>query len=883
MHRLFTIVLLLVFTLGTSLVAEEIICRYCQNSANVYLPRGMKLEGKYHYAPDRQVDVQHIKIDVTPNFEQRTVKGTTTLTVAPIQDEVKVLTLDAYNLRILEIRCKEAKVEDFVSTRQDLKIVFEQALSVATVYDIVIDYEAQPEMGLYFRTPSMGYPASDTHIWTQGEAHESQHWFPCFDYPNERSTSEVICHVPSDMTVLSNGRKESEIIDDNGLKSVHWLQDKPHVNYLICLVAGHFQQLEKQHGELKLGFYSQPSVAEHASNTFDETERMMKFFEEEIGFPFPWAKYDQVTIHDFVAGGMENTTLTTLTIDTIFSNQTENLQSSRGLVAHELAHQWFGDYVTCKDWSHLWLNEGFATYYAALYEGERFGRDTLLYELYLDAKDRIFPSGDDKRPIVYNQYSNPMEQFDFRSYPKGSWVLHMLRAQLGEDTYRQCIREYLRKHALSDVVSDDLRQVIEDVTGKSMDRFFDQWLYHAGHPKLKISYEWLPETKLAKLHIEQIQSQHETSMLFELPASVRFCFDDNFVDHACVVTKDREDFYFALAQQPKAVRFDPQYALLAEVEFDKPDGMLLEDLKSNTEVIGRIHACEQLSNRKTQEVVKALQSVMLSDPFFGVRIAAANALDRTKTPEAQLALQQSWDQQSDARVRSRIVALMLRQNLPEVRQFALKVLEKENNPSIRSLSLTHLAKFYGTEIRNVLVQHLDAESFNNDEARAAIEAIEASADETLVPVLIDAVRRHASQWKPGTVSIALESIARLSSELDDQEGSRNFLVEFTQSPRMATKKSAIRALGLTGDPRARMFIEPFLSESDEELRKVARSALNDLQNSKPLVPEELKSLQTSMEQLQENVNQLKIKLEETESVLKSLQKKSAAESSAAAP
>ncbi len=572
---------------------------------------------------------------------------------------MKVLNLNAYNLRVQHVRCEGAEVEDFISTRRELKIVFKDALAIGKTYNLSIDYMAQPEMGLYFRTPAMGYLPTDTHIWTQGEAHESQHWYPCFDYPNERSTSEVICHIAADMEVLSNGRKLSETIEDNGKKAVRWLQDKPHANYLICLVAGYFSKLEMRHGELELGFYSQPSVAEHASNSFDETDKMMEFFEEEIGIPFPWDKYDQVTIQDFTAGGMENTTLTTLTNNTIFSKQTENLQSSRGLVAHELAHQWFGDYVTCKDWSHLWLNEGFATYYAILYEGKRFGRDAMLYELYLDANDRIFPSRDDKRPIVYNQYQNPMEQFDFRSYPKGSWVLHMLRSQLGDETYRNCIREYIGKHALSDVVTDDLRQVIEDITGKPMDRFFDQWLYHSGHPRLKLSYEWMPETKLAKIHVEQTQPQHETSMLFELPAVLRFRLGDIYVDKALVISKDKEDFYFSLPTQPTTVRFDPEFTILAEVDFDKPDGMLLEDLKQLDDMIGRLLACKQLASRKTQEVTNALRKVMLEDPFFGVRRFAADALDRIKTAESQLALQESWNQQSDARVRSRVVDLML--------------------------------------------------------------------------------------------------------------------------------------------------------------------------------------------------------------------------------
>ena len=350
-------------------LAEEAICRYCVDGFAKYLPAGSQLEGKYHYAPDRQVDVLHIKLDVTPDFDDRTVAGTASITAKVIAKPVGVLRLDAVNLNVKEVRCDEAKVGDFHTSREDLQIAFAEPLGPGTEFTVHVEYSAEPIKGLYFRTPDMGYPKTDTHIWTQGETHEARHWFPCFDYPNERSSTEIICRVPEDMVVLSNGELKSEKVDDDGLKAVRWLQEKPHVNYLICLVAGHFEKLEKKHRDVPLGFYTQPTLAKYAENSFADTKQIMAFFEDEIGLPFPWVKYDQVTIRDFTAGGMENTTLTTLMHGTIFDKATENLRTSRRLDAHEMAHQWFGDYVTCKDWSHLWLNEGFATFYTHLYEG----------------------------------------------------------------------------------------------------------------------------------------------------------------------------------------------------------------------------------------------------------------------------------------------------------------------------------------------------------------------------------------------------------------------------------------------------------------------------------------------------------------------------------
>src|SRR5690606_2457874 len=255
---------------------------------------------------------------------------------------------------------------------------------------------------------------------------------------------------------------------------------------------------------------------------FQDTREIIKFYEEEIGIPFPWHKYDQATIRDFTSGGMENTTITTLYERTIYSDETENIYSSRNLDAHETAHQWFGDYVTCEDWAHLWLNEGFASYYTHLYDGHKLGRDHMLYGLYQDAQDDVLPQSKDTRPMVYRGYGDAWEQFDYRNYPKGGWVLHMLRSRLGEDIYRKGIKSYLEEHALTSVVTPELQASLEEVSGLELDQFFDQWVYHAGAPHLKISYQWLPKEKLAKVVVEQTQETSDKVMLFEFPTLLRF-------------------------------------------------------------------------------------------------------------------------------------------------------------------------------------------------------------------------------------------------------------------------------------------------------------------------------------------------------------------------
>jgi aminopeptidase N len=314
------------------------------------------------------------------------------------------------------------------------------------------------------------------------------------------------------MTVLSNGKLISEEKDAAGLKAVRWSQEKPHVNYLISLIAGNFKSIEDEYKDVPLAFFTPPSDIGEAQNSFGDIKDMLGFFEKEIGVPFPWAKYFQVVVSDFTAGGMENTSITTLTDRTLFRDETENIRNSEGLCSHELAHQWFGDLVTCKDWSQLWLNEGFATFYALLYDEHKNGRDSMLYGFYGSAKN-LLKATNDIQPIVFRKYNGPDEQFNSLVYQKGSWVLHMLRSQLGEELYRRCIKTYLERHQFGNVVTEDLRAVAEEISGRSFDQFFDQWLYHAHFPELEASYFWDAKSKLAKISIRQIQKINDNVLL----------------------------------------------------------------------------------------------------------------------------------------------------------------------------------------------------------------------------------------------------------------------------------------------------------------------------------------------------------------------------------
>ncbi|MCC6491453.1 MAG: M1 family metallopeptidase [Pirellulales bacterium] len=837
---------------------HEHVCRYCQGDGESL---GANQSNPRQYAPVRQVDLLHIKLDVTPDFKKHTVSGTATLRFKPLGEPLGSLRLDGIDLDVREVKGSHA-VRDFSTDDQSVTIVFEKAIAVGEEGSVEIAYSAAPVQGFFFRTAEMGLPAGDDHCWTQGEPHEARHWFPSFDYPNERASSEIVLHVPRAMTVVSNGRLVEEKDEQGDLKAVHWLQEKPHANYLICVVAGYLKKLEGQHGDTPLGFYTQPSKARYAANAFDETAEIMAFFEEEIGVPFPWEKYDQATCADYHWGGMENTTLTTLTQRTILADEVENVRSSRSLNAHEMAHQWFGDYVTCKDWSHLWLNEGFATYYALLYEGRKLGRDDLLYGLYLDAREEIFPAQKDHRPIVYKLYKEPREQFDFRNYPKGSWVLHMLRSLVGEDLYREAIRTYLKQHALGDVVTDDLRQALEELSGRPLDRFFDQWVYHGGLPELKVSYKWLAEEKIAHVAVEQTQETGEEVLMFALETKLRFIVDGKAVDEPIKIDGRRHDFYVKLPAEPEIVRFDPEYTLLARVTFDLADEQLAAQLKNKDDAIGRILACEGLAKQSSAKSVELLKQALNADPFWGVRVEAAAALRKIRTSESIAALAESTDQQ-DARVRNRVVAEIGDSYDETARKKLLAVVDAEQNPMIAATAIRGLANYRGKATSEAVRKALKSETFNNEPVGAAFSAGGELNDGSLAPAVIETIKSREAELDPRDVAVGMSSLAKVSQKGKRRQAAFEFLAGYLNHPRHTLCASAARALGELKHPEARKLLEALAGdERNEAVAAAAKGALESLDKETQLAPAEVTRLRSEVRELREAQEKLEKSLEE---------------------
>jgi len=855
-----SLVILLVFIIAVEFGGID----WCQLNFN-NSAFGAALQGKAKtverkYAPDRKADILHITIDVTPDFKTRTVAGATTIKFKPIAKPLTELRLDAIDL---DVSCvtSSAQIEGYSVTDEAIIITFDPPIQPGVEATVKVLYEAEPNRGLYFRTPEMGYREGNTHLYTQGEAHEAPHWYPNYDYPNERSTSEVICRIQADMVVISNGRLVSEEIDsETGLKVVRWLQDKPHVNYLIALVAGKLKKIESKYKDIPLAFYTPASQIDQAKNSFKGTADMLEFYEKEIGVPYPWDKYYQAACEDF-GGGMENTSLTILGTGTLFTKATENIRSSQGLVAHELVHQWFGDYVTCKDWSHLWLNEGFATYYEDLYDGYKNGRDSMLYGLYRSARG-VLSNRPIHKPIVYRLYADADEQFDYRAYPKGGWVLHMLRTELGEELFRKCVKTYLERHAFSSVVTEDFSSVIEELTGRSFDRFFDQWIYHGRHPDLKVSYNWSEKDRLAKVSVEQTHEVNDNVMLFHFRTKARFVIDNENIDREIVINSKQHDFYFSLPKEPNIVRFDPDYGLLATVKFEKPTAMLYEQLEDKDDVIGRLRAIDALKKKNDKKTVAKLKDVLNNDAFYGVRSRASSALREIHTKEAFEALGDSLNQE-DARVRQQVVRDVSSFYRPETLELIKVVLRKEKNPAILEAAIRNLGLYHHKSTRRLLLKYLKSRSYRNELASAAIEAIRMLDESFFIASLQRTLSERESEFRSWDFTRGLDTLAHIARNEDDKTKVRNFLVDYVNHPKNRIQTGAIRALGTLGDPKSIPIVDTFSGDDpSNRVQRSAKNALKALREKKDLVPEEIVQLRETVDQFRKETEKLKNDLDD---------------------
>lgn len=821
-----------------------------------------------NYPPHRFADHQHMRLELfIPDMNQTRLEGIQTLTLEPIGQPMNELRLDARGMSIASVAV-DGRACAFTYNGEKLVVAFDPPLDPGVRATLVTEYAiTQPLDGLYWFPESPDWPSRPAQLHTQGQPQTISSLFPCHDFPNERLTTELLVTVPAGYMVSSNGkllgrtgRTVPRATAEGGsaelpYEQFHWLQDKPHVNYLVSLVVGKFDVVDVGTRKLPMPVYVPPGRGRDVNYTYGKTPEMVDLFARLLDEPYPWDRYAQLVVWNFAAGGMENTSATTM-YDTAIIDAASRIDSDlEGLISHELGHQWFGDLITCNSWEHVWLNEGFATYMTALWEEHERGPEG--YQSYiLGNMDGV--RGADKadapmRPGMASKvYDNTWEPFRRAAnpYSKGSSVLHMLRQKLGDEAFFRGVALYIDRRKFQTAETSDLRRALEDISGESLQQFFEQWCVRPGFPILEVKLDWDSSSSTLTVKADQTQKidAFNPAFEFELPVWV------DVPEPGRATTSGRRGQWLlipihgktttwsaTLPAQPQVCAIDPAMSVLADLRIDQPIARWIVQLQSGPTLASRVQAARALGRAGPGEGAQELRRVAdSSSAYKTLRTEAVRALVARGEWETLGALAASAGDTPD--IREAICAGLADAASaddanPSFRDFASQSLERRarSDPSsrVRASAIRGLAKMKAQPAWSVAVAGLAVES-QDDRIRQAALASLATLDRE------EALSMAIERTQPGTLSrtrpIAIQAVVDLAHH--NPERAFDAITPLLGDREMRTRDAAGQALADLKNPAGIPVLEAFISDCrDSMLRQKASGWLKKLRESTSPAPE----------------------------------------------
>ena len=581
---------------------------------------------------DFEFHVRHYKVSLDVDFGKKEIRGRVAVTVEAVRDGLREIALDAAELRIASVRVG-ARRAAYALEGERLRVTLPKSLPRGRRVTIEVAYSASPRKGFYFTGPNEAEPARMTTAWTQGQADDTHWWMPCLEGTQSRATLEQIVTAPNGFRVIGNGRLIARRLNRRARTTTwHWRQETAHPAYLTSLVIGKYAEIKDRAGDTPLQYYVPRGQERVGRSVFRKTPKMIAAFERAFGHPYPYPKYAQIAVPDFVYGGMENTSATTM-FDRMLQMPGDSLDEGYdSLVAHELAHQWWGDLVTCRHWSEGWLNEGFATYAEIIWREVDTGQeDADFARLEQMCSYLVEDSSEYRRRIVETRYEYATEIFDRHLYEKGALVLHMLRALVGDDSWRRSIRRYVTSHAFGPVETSDLRRAFEEETGRNLAWFFDQWVHGGGHPEVRVTRRYDDETRTLSLVLEQTQAEDGVTPVFRLPMMLEVVAGGKRVRIPIEFRERRETHQIPLPSRPRYVALDPEHHVMKVLDFQRTDEELRYGLAHSPHMLERVRCARELARHADPQTIAALLAALRGDSFWGVRAAAAVSLGEIGT------------------------------------------------------------------------------------------------------------------------------------------------------------------------------------------------------------------------------------------------------------
>lgn len=778
-----------------------------------------------HRPRERTYHVVHYRNEVSIAMKAKTLKGNLTVTLVPLRSELSSVLLDAAAMEIREVKKGKTPLR-FTHTGDSLLIALDRPYGFRDTLRLTISYSVtSPPKGLYFVEADSSYPERDWCVWTQGEAEDNHYWFPCYDFPNDRATSEMICTVEDPYTAISNGRLLSVEKDAKTRQATyHWYEGKPHVSYLVSLIVGRYVNVKDAAGAVPISNYVFPREKDVAMLSFSKTPAMIRFYEQKTGYRYPWEKYAQTVVSDFIYGGEENVSATTLTDGTIHDARSHLDYTSDGLVAHELAHQWWGDLVSFRDWSHAWLSEGFATYFEVLFTEFDRGRDAAMAELtdnqrYLAGTD----VGENRRATVSSRYVNPMDLFDNRIYGKGACILDMMRFTLGDEAFWKGIREYIGRHAFRSIETNDFRLAMEDATGKDLGWFFDEWVYRPGYPEFTVRSTWEKDESRLRLIVEQTQKTDSLTGLFRMPVDVEVTTGGVPKTYRVDLAGASDTFSFPASQAPDMVIFDKGSRLLKKVLFDKPAMEWLYQMAHAEYGVDRLAALSEVRAMvDSPAVAEAFMKAALEDRFDQLRRSAIWALGNSRTAGVKEALMKASGD-PDASVRAAAVAGLGNFSDESVIRTLKKAFESDSSYSVVTSALHSLMSADSSRARTYCAQALTRDSWYEVIRAAALRSLAAIGDS-------EALSTIRAYTKAGIDrSLRLQSIRLLGDRWKANEEVVGSIATLLADQSRRVRRTVIDVLSRTGSEAALEPLQNALSkETDVQSRKQLEEAIESI-------------------------------------------------------
>jgi len=623
------------------------------------MPEEEPVKNPYRAAYERTADLLHTDLNISFNYKEKAVIGEANLTFTPIFYPIDAVTLDAKNFTIKEVSMGGRPVEyDYSDNR--LKINLDKTYRNGQNFDVAISYTAHPykakaggsaailsDRGLYFVDPDETNEYKPTQIWTQGETESSSKWFPTIDKPNERCTQKIRVRVRDEFETLSNGLLTNSKKHDDGTRTDTWEMTKPHAPYLFMLAIGDLHRATETWEDIPLEYMVEHDYADDAKAIFNHTPEMLDYFSNILDYKYPWDKYSQVIVRDYVSGAMENTTAS------LYGQFLQRPESdlidhhNDRIVAHELFHHWFGDLVTCESWSNLTLNEGFANYSEYLWLAHRYGSDEGEQHRYNEMQGYFGQANQYAHPLIDFHYENREDMFDAHSYNKGGLVLHMLRDIVGDEAFFAALNKYLDNKEFEAAEVQDLRLAFEEVTGKDLNWFFNQWFLSPGHPVMNMSYSYSPESKKLMVDINQTQEDRDWPIFRLETELVIHSKNGSKIRRQIVVDKANNSYVFDVNDATELVLLDPQHIQLIQMEnLPEPTMKLYDEAES---VWDRTLALDALSS-STFEDREMLASKAMNNSYHGIRVKAIQNASDLEAVKKKLKYFATKDPHVDVRV-----------------------------------------------------------------------------------------------------------------------------------------------------------------------------------------------------------------------------------------